>query len=239
MEPENFDVQGQWLRVTQTIIRARELGVHRDGTIFGLPPIETELRRRVWSQLCILDARYAEQLGREPTISSDSYDTMLPLSIDDRDLAEIDAHEIASNHSGQETGFKTHQELEREQSRQSPFSPMTFSLVMAENARLLSQLLAVRYHARDAVTTRGSFDHGPMNRARTSADKSYLISQIRKKFLSVSSHNVTESRNPMRYLVAELAAITLEKATFITRVAEWKDDSGRLTPRRRESDTTK
>jgi hypothetical protein len=239
VEPESFDVQSQWLQVVATINRARELAVHRDGTLFGLSPVETELRRRVWSELCILDARYAEQLGREPTISSDSYDTMLPLSIDDRELAEIDAHEISSNHSKQDIGFKTHQEQEQEQVRQSPFSPMTFSLVRAESARLLTQLLAVRYHSRDAVTTRGGFDHGPRTRSRTSADKRYLISHIAQRFRRVYDLKNTESINPMRHLAGELAAITVEKATFITRVAEWKEDYSIMSERRKQIDTTK
>lgn len=45
------------------------MGLHRDGTIFGLKP---ELRRRLWWQICILDHRSSEYHGYEPLNINDS-----------------------------------------------------------------------------------------------------------------------------------------------------------------------
>lgn len=65
---------------------AQSLGLHRDGTKFGLTPFDTEMRRRLWWQVCALDTRAAEDHGSDPSITDYSYDTKFPLSINDEDL---------------------------------------------------------------------------------------------------------------------------------------------------------
>ncbi|KAI9802452.1 MAG: hypothetical protein M1825_002837 [Sarcosagium campestre] len=65
---------------------ALAMGLHRDGEEFGLPPFETEMRRRLWWHICVLDVRSAEDYGSDPTISEPHYDTKLPLNIDDGDF---------------------------------------------------------------------------------------------------------------------------------------------------------
>ena len=46
-------------------IRAAEvMGVHLDGTLLGLSPFETEIRRRIWWQLRLHDFRAAELTGQ-------------------------------------------------------------------------------------------------------------------------------------------------------------------------------
>ena len=65
---------------------AQSLGLHRDGTKFGLSPFDTEMRRRLWWQVCILDVRASEDHGSEPGILELSFDTEFPLSINDEDL---------------------------------------------------------------------------------------------------------------------------------------------------------
>lgn len=65
---------------------AMVLGVHRDGTNFGLSPFETEMRRRLWWHICLLDIRAAEDHGADPTIIEPLYDTRLPLNVNDADL---------------------------------------------------------------------------------------------------------------------------------------------------------
>lgn len=69
---------------------AQSMGLHRDGTLFGIPPLETELRRRLWFEICILDLRTAEDHGSEPSISTQSYDTRPPLNVEDPDLVPGD-----------------------------------------------------------------------------------------------------------------------------------------------------
>jgi hypothetical protein len=44
------------------------------------------MRRRVWWQLCVLDFRNSKKQGTEPSIAAGTYDTKLPLNINDSDL---------------------------------------------------------------------------------------------------------------------------------------------------------
>ncbi|KAI5781444.1 hypothetical protein EDC01DRAFT_632722 [Geopyxis carbonaria] len=66
---------------------AKSLGLHRDGSLFPeMKPIEREVRRRVWYEICLQDLRTAEELGIQPCLLASSYDTYPPTNIDDRDL---------------------------------------------------------------------------------------------------------------------------------------------------------
>lgn len=70
------------------------MGLHRDGPIFGINPLETEIRRRLWYEICLLDLRTAEEHGSDPGISTQSYDTKLPLNIEDTDILPNSAYPI-------------------------------------------------------------------------------------------------------------------------------------------------
>jgi hypothetical protein len=73
--------------LTGLVIRiAQSLGLHRDGTNFGLSPFDTEMRRRLWWQVCILDVRAAEDYGTDPSLMEQTYDTKMPLNVNDADL---------------------------------------------------------------------------------------------------------------------------------------------------------
>lgn len=65
---------------------AQALGIHRDGSHFGLPPFDTEMRRRLWWHVSILDNRSSEDHGTDPTFSEQFYDTKLPLNVNDEDI---------------------------------------------------------------------------------------------------------------------------------------------------------
>lgn len=67
---------------------AQSLGLHRDGSLFGINALETEMRRRIWYEICFLDLRTAEDHGCDPAIPAVSFDTQLPLNINDEDLSE-------------------------------------------------------------------------------------------------------------------------------------------------------
>ncbi|KAJ5678830.1 hypothetical protein N7462_007074 [Penicillium macrosclerotiorum] len=65
---------------------AQGLGLHRDGTNFGLRPYETELRRRLWWHISLMDVRCSEDHGTDPMINESMFDTRLPLNINDDDI---------------------------------------------------------------------------------------------------------------------------------------------------------
>lgn len=204
---------------------AQTLGVHRDGAKYDLTPIEIECRRRIWAHLCILDLKYAEKLGCEPTINPDCYDTALPLSIDDRDLSDIEAQDAASR-LGRETNFKTHHEVEYSQERQSPFSPMTFCLVEVESARLLAQLLSLQHRSRDGgirATRSSSGGQRARSSSRGPPENIYWASRLEHRFQAVYGLGKGDLSNPMQYLVTEVAEMSIAKAKFVTRMMDWKD----------------
>ena len=76
-----------WMMTGLVIRMAQYLGLQRDGTHFEhLTPFEIEMRRRVWWTLCVLDMRASEDQGTELTITSGSFDTKIPLNINDADI---------------------------------------------------------------------------------------------------------------------------------------------------------
>lgn len=76
-----------WMMTGIVIRMAQALGLQQDGSNFDhLTPYEIEIRRRVWWALCILDVRAAEDQGSEFTITKGSFDTRLPLNLNDADI---------------------------------------------------------------------------------------------------------------------------------------------------------
>ncbi|UPK91317.1 hypothetical protein LCI18_002252 [Fusarium solani-melongenae] len=76
-----------WMMTGLLIRMAHALGLHRDGSRFPhLTPFEVEQRRRLWWMIGVIDVRASEDQGTEFTISRDSFDTKMPLNINDEDL---------------------------------------------------------------------------------------------------------------------------------------------------------
>ncbi|KAF4993563.1 hypothetical protein FGRMN_6422 [Fusarium graminum] len=65
---------------------AEQLGFHRDGTVLGLSPVETEERRRLWWQLQHVDLVLSLKNGVTPLSFSAAWDVKLPLNIEDSDI---------------------------------------------------------------------------------------------------------------------------------------------------------
>nr|XP_001398851.2 Zn(II)2Cys6 transcription factor [Aspergillus niger CBS 513.88] len=80
------DTKFVWSMTALVLRLAQGLGLHRDGTNFGLKPYETEIRRRLWWHICLLDIRAAEDHGSDAQIHERLYDTRLPLNINDDDI---------------------------------------------------------------------------------------------------------------------------------------------------------
>ncbi|KAH6637584.1 hypothetical protein C7974DRAFT_422587 [Boeremia exigua] len=73
--------------LTGTCIRLAEcMGLHTDPSVYSTSPIECQVRRLIWHQICFLDLRTCEATGPRPQIRPDDFDTRLPLNIDDVDL---------------------------------------------------------------------------------------------------------------------------------------------------------
>ena len=76
-----------WMMMGLLIRMAQYLGLQRDGTHFEhMTPFDIEMRRRVWWALCSLDMRASEDQGTELTIKRGTFDTRIPLNINDADI---------------------------------------------------------------------------------------------------------------------------------------------------------
>ncbi|CVK96752.1 related to bikaverin cluster-transcription factor [Fusarium mangiferae] len=80
------DSRTTWSLTSLVFHISQAMGLHRDGTTFGLKPFDTELRRRLWWHICLLDMRSSEFHGYEPIARGDMFDTKLPLNINDSDI---------------------------------------------------------------------------------------------------------------------------------------------------------
>ncbi|KAE8369128.1 fungal-specific transcription factor domain-containing protein [Aspergillus caelatus] len=79
---------------------ATRLGLHQDGTRFGLSPFVTEQRKRLWWQIVAFDKRIAEVTGSTiAALSSFGTDSGLPLNVNDADL-DIHAKEPPAPSTG-------------------------------------------------------------------------------------------------------------------------------------------
>ncbi|KAF3932591.1 hypothetical protein ABW20_dc0107955 [Dactylellina cionopaga] len=84
-----YDYPSLWV-ITGTAVRiAQRMGIHRDGTKLNLPPFETEMRRRLWREILILDFRTAELSGAglyTMAIDENAWDSRWPLSVNEADI---------------------------------------------------------------------------------------------------------------------------------------------------------
>ncbi|EXJ92988.1 hypothetical protein A1O3_01544 [Capronia epimyces CBS 606.96] len=83
---QSLDKTYVWTMTGLAIRVATKLGLHRDPMALGLPPFVSEMRRRLWWQICILDVRTAEENDMDPVICEHSFDTELPSNVNDTDL---------------------------------------------------------------------------------------------------------------------------------------------------------
>jgi hypothetical protein len=63
---------------------SQAMSLHRDGTIYGLGHLETEVRRRIWARLRFMDAKASKEKGCK-SLTMDS-DTLLQANVNDADL---------------------------------------------------------------------------------------------------------------------------------------------------------
>lgn len=80
------DSRTTWSLTALVFYVAQSMGLHRDGTVFGLKPFETELRRRLWWYICVLDGHSSKYQEHEANLHQFFSDTKLPLNINDGDI---------------------------------------------------------------------------------------------------------------------------------------------------------
>ena len=81
-----YDASTMWVLAGVATRLAQGLGLHRDGSTLGLSPFDTEMRRRLWWQIIILDSRSAELSGSTRTFELRGWSTKVPANVNDSDL---------------------------------------------------------------------------------------------------------------------------------------------------------
>lgn len=61
-------------------------GLNRDPAGAGLSPVDCQVRRLLWHQVCFLDVLTAEAQGPQSAIRDDQHNTALPLNVNDNTL---------------------------------------------------------------------------------------------------------------------------------------------------------
>ncbi|KAI1263733.1 hypothetical protein F5Y18DRAFT_428607 [Xylariaceae sp. FL1019] len=128
-----------WMMTGLVVRMAQALGLQRDPSHFNTcTPFEAEMRRRVWWALLLLDVRASEDQGTDFTIQYGSFDTRIPLNIDDADIG-LDTTQMPAEREG-----LTDMSLPRVTAITSNFSRqlMLPGTTMSEQDRLLGQVYA-------------------------------------------------------------------------------------------------
>ncbi|KAL8769399.1 MAG: hypothetical protein Q9209_004627 [Squamulea sp. 1 TL-2023] len=94
-----------WTLTSIAIRIAHALDLHRDDSFASLSPFNTEMRRRLWWQIIILDGRASEDRGTDPMITDQSYNTMMPSNVNDEDIDPDKRQEIVSREGYTEMTF--------------------------------------------------------------------------------------------------------------------------------------
>ena len=177
-----------WALTRAAIGVAESLGLHRDGTIFGLPPFECEMRRRLWWQLCILDFRNAEKHGTDMSIMAESFDTKRPLNINDSDLMQ-DAVVPPQARDG--------------------FTEMTLTHIACDVCSAVNSLQRSRPGIKATATT-------DINRSMSFAEKEMKVQEFRKQFEKKYLQYCGDAADPVAYLAAVMGELVIDKLDLIT-----------------------
>lgn len=181
------DTRFSWTLTGLAIRMGSSMGLHRDGTSFpGLTPLEIEMRRRLFWALCILDLRSAEDQGTDLTILERTYDTELPLNINDSDITE-DTKEMP-------------------QARQGA-TDMTFSLIRYEICAQARRLYV--------VSSAFSTANCPREASISLEDRESMVKAIYENIEQKYFKDASASCNAMLWTAANIARVIVAKMTLV------------------------
>lgn len=178
-----------WTMTAAVLRLAKGIGLHRDGTNFGMSPFDVEMRRRLWWSIYLLDSQSSELHATGPLISENSYDTKLFLNINDSDISP------ASTQPPEE---------------RSGFSEMTFSLVRIEMISLCR-----RYALNPAGGgSSGNPDHEIQDEAQTLETQLRRLEIIRIR-LQERYLQFCDISDPLQWVTATIIRLALTRSYLI------------------------
>ena len=95
----HYDPHALWILCGTAVRLSQKLGLHRDGSSLGLSVFESEIRRRVWWQIVMLDTRSAQVSGSADSVDATLWDTQIPSNLNDGDLSP-EMKELPIQHTG-------------------------------------------------------------------------------------------------------------------------------------------
>ncbi|KAH6986613.1 fungal-specific transcription factor domain-containing protein [Ilyonectria destructans] len=81
-----YDRHASWVLSGVAVRIAQKMGYHRDGEQLGLPPFETEMRRRIWWQILVHDSKTALVSGLNDSLLPTNWDTKPAQNLNDADM---------------------------------------------------------------------------------------------------------------------------------------------------------
>lgn len=181
------DTRFSWTLTGLAIRMGSSMGLHRDGTSFpGLTPLEIEMRRRLFWALCILDLRSAEDQGTDLTILERTFDTELPLNINDSDISE-DSTEMPPSRQGA--------------------TDMTFSLIRYEICAQARRLYV--------VSSAFSTANCPRDAAISLEERESMVRAIYENVENKYFKDASASCNAMLWTAANIARVIVAKMTLV------------------------
>ncbi|KAL4765779.1 Zn(II)2Cys6 transcription factor [Aspergillus foveolatus] len=171
---------------------AQGLGLHRDGTRFGLSPFETETRRRLWWSIYLLDSRASEYRGIGAQITDGSYETRLPLNINDEDISPE-----STTPPEERTGF----------------TGMTFCLVRCEMTVRYRRLHLQRNAQRDSSSKAGNEDTSQLSQHLHELNQIHI--HLQERYLQFCDTSI-----PLQWVTATVARLALARLWLIAHVPE-------------------
>ena len=179
------DTRFCWTTTGLAIRIAQGLGLHRDGTHFGLPPYEVEMRRRVWWALCSLDMRCAEEAGTDLIIVTRTADTEFPTNIDDEDIAP-DSKVMPAGREG--------------------LTDMAVALVRHQTLGLCSRLFAL-------ATAAGSVC--PKDAGSSMAERERMLVGVYERVESTFLRHLPSASSAISVMIAMVARIIMAKSSLV------------------------
>lgn len=112
-----------WTLTSLAIRIAHALDLHRDPADLSFSPFETEMRRRLWGQINVLDIRASEDRG-SPPMARGEWSTKMPSNVNDEQLNANSTQKVTEHEAGTEMTFSLIcQELSSEFTRSSTHLP--------------------------------------------------------------------------------------------------------------------
>ncbi|KAG0365251.1 fungal-specific transcription factor domain-containing protein [Gamsiella multidivaricata] len=140
-----------WVMLGMATRMAQDMGMHRNSARWHLPPLETEIRKRLWWALYQMDRWVSASMGRPMSIDDNDCDVDFPSALEE-DWAELEGGSPAT--TTLDNGERPKEE--------TSFS-LDYFVEMIKLSQILGQVLKRIYGA----TTR---NHGPLQISSTAAE---------------------------------------------------------------------